>query len=195
MVPYLPRWHGVEAKWIPSVSFQQEAFFAYTQDMTDLGSSISEWLSIGRGPTGVSEAEASSTEGDHGTEMVDLANTGIMQSLAMITTTSCERHRQPQSLAGGAQRLMRGPPSSHPEGVERRMRRKRPPFLVTHCSQQDTEKDIDSIRFCPFVICHYCTQQAGVWMKMSNQDRKKEVKETALWPRLDGTESIPVAFM
>lgn len=49
-------------------------------------------------------------------------------------------------------------------------------FLGNSCSQQDTEKDIDSIRFCPFVICHYCIQQAGVWMKMSNQDRKKEVK-------------------
>lgn len=50
------------------------SFFAYTQNMTDLGSSISEWLSIGPGPTGVSEAEASSIEGDHGTEMVNLAN-------------------------------------------------------------------------------------------------------------------------
>lgn len=121
--------------------------------------------------------------------------TGITQSLAMITTTSCERHRQPQSPAGAAQRLKRGPPSSHPEGIERRMRRKWPPFLVTHCSQQDTEKDIDSIRFRPSVICCYCIQQAGVRMKMSNQDGKKEVKETALSPRLDGTESIPVAFM
>ena len=159
------------------------SFFAYTQGMADLGSSISEWLSDGQGPTGVSEAEASVQRVITTLRWLTWLTTGIIQSLVMITTTSCgdNRHRQPQSPAGAAQRHMRGPPSSCPEGEER-MRRKWAPFLVTHCSQRDTEKDIDSIRFCPFVICHYCIQQAGVWMKMSNQDGKKEKKKSRKLP-------------
>lgn len=141
---------------------RQEAFFAYTPGHDWFGLWDSEWLPRAGAHSESLRQKHPVQRGDHGTEMVNLANTGTM-------VAGDDNHHQGestdnfQSLAGRAQRLMRGPPPVSSQGVERRMRRKRYLFCGNSLFLNNVISEKKTLIHCGFVLCHLSLLHPTGW--------------------------------